>query len=229
MQPCPHHPHGFQDCRLGTARHIGISRICPETHGDGLNLQVDIAIQFLGRLGQGFGTVIFGQRRSALVEGDHGFGLRDQFVLGNAFGVSQYPVALGHVRVTHVGLGGRQIGDDVGLLASRGHGPVHRGAFGRVSQVLELHDLMRQFSQGIATIFRGGARMGGLALDLQAELVDAIGGHGHRVLVGRLVGEDVVMLARQVGNDFFRPGRPHLFVRVKQHGQRAVVLELLVL
>ncbi len=69
--------------------------------------------------------------------------------------------------------------------------------------------------------------MGGFALHLQHHRIDAIGGGGNRVSVRRLVGEDVVMLAGQLGDDLLRAGRAHFLIRVEQHRDRAVLVELL--
>ncbi len=69
--------------------------------------------------------------------------------------------------------------------------------------------------------------MGGFALHLQHHGVDAVGGDGHGVLVRRLVGEDVIVLAGELSDDLLRTGRAHFLIRVEQHGEGAETVELL--
>ncbi len=70
--------------------------------------------------------------------------------------------------------------------------------------------------------------MGRFALDLQHHGVDAIGGGGYRVAIRRFVGENVIMLAGEFGDQCLRARRAHLLVRIEEHSDRAVVVELLV-
>ena len=67
-------------------------------------------------------------------------------------------------------------------------------------QILELHQLVRQLQDGVASIFRCGACVGRFALDLQHHGVDAVGGGGYRVAIRRFVGENVIMLAGEFGD-----------------------------
>ncbi|MNT32615.1 hypothetical protein D3C71_1826290 [compost metagenome] len=65
---------------------------------------------------------------------------------------------------------------------------------------------MGHFRQSVAPLFRGGTCVGGTALDLQVQAVDAVGGDSHGILVRRLVGEHVVMFAGQFADDGFGAG-----------------------
>ena len=85
--------------------------------------------------------------------------VRDQTVFGNTLGVSHHPGILADVRVAHIRLSGGQIWNDVGFLTCFGQGPVDGGAFSRVTQVLELDNLMAQLSEGIAAVLGCGTGM----------------------------------------------------------------------
>ncbi len=229
MQPCADHAHGFQHGRFLAVGHVRITGVGAEAHGDRFDVAADLAVKRLSGFCQVLGGRVFHQRRAALVEAGCYFRAIDQFVLHDALTIRQHPLRLAEVRIAHVTFSRGAGRDDVALLATLDQRPVDGRTFGLISQVLELNQLVGQLQRRVSSRLRCGTGVGGFAFDVDEHAIDAIGGDCHSVLVRRLIGENVVMLARQVGDDFFRACRAHFLIRVEQHRDCAEVLELLIL